>query len=242
MFTALYTIFGTTILLVIILLFLWQWRQPSWMGFRGRTLWDWLEIFTIPAYLGIASLVLGFVQLELAGLRAEEAAFQTYLDRISDTDLSNPDTHAIVRAQTSAVLTQVTGARSARVLRVLSELEAIHIARPDLEGHDLRRTELKGLDLRGLNFEEAKLKGADFEGALLQGSNFEDADLRGADFKEANLTDVDFSGANLRNASLARALVTNANFESAKNVSDDQWAKTCDRPNACMAHTEDDDD
>ncbi|NVK46205.1 MAG: pentapeptide repeat-containing protein [Rhodobacteraceae bacterium] len=244
MVTILYSLFGAIGTVVLTLVALWLWRKPRWTGFEGRTLWDWMGILTIPAYLGFGSLLLGFVQLELAALRAEEAAFQTYLDRISQMDLSDPGTLAIARAQTGAVMTQVTGPRAARVLQFLSDLDALAITRPDLENQDLRGAELKGLDLRGFSFEEADLRGVDFEGAQLTGASFEDANLKGADFKSADLSAADFAGANMRRVSLSFAAVAGAHFEQARHLSDSELEKACQTVGICLAerHKTDDTD
>ena len=242
MFTALYTLFGIVFALALLLIGLWHWRHPRWMGFGDKTLWDWMGILTIPAYLGFASLVLGLVQLQLGQLRAEEAAFQTYLDRVSAHDFSDPASHAILRAQTGAVLTQVTGPRAARVLQVLADLDALAIAAPDLEGHDLRGAELKGLRLSGLNFEKADLRGADLEGTDLHGSNFEEADLRGADLKGAVLTDTEFTGAKLHRATLDGALITGARLETARGLSERSLMRACQTVQTCRAGGERDDD
>lgn len=242
MFTILYVTFGAVAVLVLTLVTLWHWRRPKWTGFEGRTLWDWMGILTIPAYLGFGSLLLGLVQLEIADLRAEEAAFQTYLDRMSAMDLNDPKSHPIARAQTGAVLTQVTGPRAARVLQVLSDLKALAITRPDLDGHDLRKAELKGLDLSGFSFEDADLRGVDFEGARLWGASFEDANLNGADFKSADLSGADFTGATMRRVSLKGAVLSDTGLSGARHLSASTRDAACATPQACRAAPENDDD
>lgn len=241
MITILYILFAAVSALVVLLLSLWLWRKPGWTGFSGRTLWDWMGVLTIPAFLGFGSLLLGLVQLELASLRAEEAAFQTYLDRISQMDLAQAENHAIARAQTGAVMTQVTGPRAARVLQFLSDLDALTIAMPDLEGKDLRGAELKGLDLSGFSFEEADLRYVDFEGARLSGASFEDANLTGADFKGALLSDADFTGANMRGVTLAKAMTSGTMLAGARHLSRSELERACSQANACRTPDLDDD-
>ncbi|SFI55865.1 pentapeptide repeat-containing protein [Celeribacter neptunius] len=242
MFTVLYVTLGAVALLLTALITIWLWRRPGWTGFEGRTLWDWMGILTIPAYLGFGSLVLGLVQLEIAELRAEEAAFQTYLDRISALDLAEPQSQAIARAQTGAVMTQVTGPRAARVLQFLSDLGALKTIRPDLDGHDLRSAELKGLDLSGFSFEEADLRGVDFEGARLWNTSFEDANLKGADFKSADLSGTDFTGANMRGVTLSHALLSGTVLSGARHLSAAELARACAAERACREAEEEEDD
>lgn len=218
---------GGLLLVVFGICLIWMVRRPAWMGFRGKTLWDWVGVLSMPTLVGLGSLMLGLVQTQLGALRAEEQAFQTYLDRVSAMDLSDTDIHALARAQTGAVLTQVTGPRAARVLSFLDDLGMTAIVLPDLEEHDLRGAELKDRDLSYLNFEAADLRRADFEGAALIGTSFEEARLSGADFKSATLTEADFSEADMRGVSLDYARLDGADLALARHLDMDAVDRAC---------------
>lgn len=201
---------------------LWRWRRPGWLGFEGRTLWDWLSLLAVPLVVGFATVLINAGQQQLANERAAEAALQQYVDRISALVIDAPAgtdaearVTAIGRAQTLAALRLVDRDRAGRVLAFLADMDLLARFAISLEGMQLDGAELKGLVLAGMDFENASLRSADLEGALLAGADFEGADLARADFKGADLRGVDFDaarlsgtefdGADLRGAVLARA-------------------------------------
>jgi len=42
-------------------------KTPQWLGFKGKTLWDWLQLLGVPIFLAFATIGFGFVQFYLAG-------------------------------------------------------------------------------------------------------------------------------------------------------------------------------
>lgn len=218
---------GLVILAIVVTAVLWLWRKPGWMGFHGRTLWDWLGLLAVPVLVASGTLVLSTVQLRLESLRAQEQAIQVYLDHIVALDHSAVASGPIGRAQTRAVLTQVDGTRAARVLAFLDELDLIRVYVTGLEGISLAGADLKDLSLAGLDFDEADLARVDFEGAVLRGADFEDANLRFADFKGADLRNTDMTGARLSGADLNHADLRGADLTGAKGISEDDLSTAC---------------
>jgi len=213
---------ATLAALVLTLAALWRWRRPGWLGFEGRTLWDWLSLLAVPMVVGFATVLINAGQQHLANERAAEAALQQYVDRISALVLdvpAGPEAEAritaIGRAQTLAALRLVDRDRAGRVLAFLADMDLLARFSISLEGMRLDGADLKGLAMADVDFEDASLRGADLERAMLTGADFEAADLRGADFKgadlrgadfeDARLKGVEFDGADLRGAVLARA-------------------------------------
>ncbi len=201
---------------------LWRWRRPGWLGFEGRTLWDWLSLLAVPLVVGFATVLINAGQQHLANERAAEAALQQYVDRISALVLdaaAGPEAEARVtaigRAQTLAALRLVDRERAGRVLAFLADMDLLARFSISLEAMSLDGADLKGLSLAGIDFEDASLRGADLERAMLAGADFEAADLRGADlkgadlrggdFEDARLKGAEFDGADLRGTVLARA-------------------------------------
>lgn len=206
---------------------LWALRRPAWTGFEGRTLWDWLDLLAVPALLAAASLALGALQVRLETLRAEEAAFRAYLDRIKTLDPSDPKQRAFAEAHTLAVMTQVTGPRAGRVVLMLDRLGHIDWAAGALEGADLAGAEMKEMDLAGVKFDDANLREADLEGARLAGADFEGADLRGADLEKADASGADFSEARMRGADLEGTDLRGADLRQAKGLTRAQLRDAC---------------
>src|SRR5215203_4023897 len=109
-----------------------QQTKPSRWGLRGKTVWDWLQLFIVPLALVLIGLVFSMQQdarqqqienqraeaeRELAEQRAQDEALQAYLDQMGqlmlDKDLRGSEEESEVR----------TLAR-ARTLTVLSRLDS----------------------------------------------------------------------------------------------------------------------
>lgn len=244
---------------------IWRWRRPDWLGFEGRTLWDWLSLLAVPLVVGFATVLINAGQQRLANERAAEAALQQYVDRISALAIdrsSEPEAEARVtaigRAHTLAALRLVDRERAGRVLAFLADMDLLSQFSISLEDMHLDGAELKGLDLGGMDFEGATLRHADLEGAMLAGADFEGADLTGTDFKgadlsggdfhDARLSRAEFDGANLRGAALARASglksrqLARACYDATTTLPTDFAATTGQSPGCALDPSEIDDD
>ncbi len=178
-------------------------RLSSAIGFKGKTIWDLLQLLIVPALL--AGLALWFNNQasirdkQIAEDRAREEALQSYLDGFEglllqyDLRTSEPgdEVRSVARARTLTVLRGLNGARKGALLQFLYESRLIDKdnAVINLDGADLRGGDLFFADLRGVDLYFADLDGADLDGADLRGAN-----LSGADLREANLSGADLSG------------------------------------------------
>ena len=125
----------------------------SWTGFRGKTLWDWLELFIIPSVLTFGLLWFDLAenerareaeeqraksQLKVEEQRAKESALQLYLDRMTElllerklgTSERNNEVRSVARARTLTVLSQLDGRRKGFLLRFLYESGLISASNP----------------------------------------------------------------------------------------------------------------
>lgn len=188
------------LLATFLLVFLvWKAMRPKWMGFEGRTLWDWINVISVPMIVGLATLVINNAQKELEQRSLIESAVQNYFDRVSTLVLSGEQkpelTEIVIRAQTKAILNLVEGEGAGRILAFLSEMELLKRIASEFEGLNLAGSDLKGLDLSEMDFEDSDLSHAELEGA-----NFSGADFEGVEFDGADLDGALFIGADLRDA------------------------------------------
>jgi hypothetical protein len=152
---------------------------PKWTGFRGRTIWDWLQLLIIPFVLA----VIGFYftsaqeyahQLELEARRAAEAreleeqrlqnaALQTYLagmrelllDKNLRTSGEDSEIRAVARAQTRSTLVQLSPEGQGTAIQFLYEASLINKEHPVVSLSDVR---LRGADLSHLDLSGADLR------------------------------------------------------------------------------------
>jgi hypothetical protein len=154
-------------------------RWPRWTGFRGKTLWDFLQLLIVPLMLVAIGLVFSLQQdarqqrvedqraeaeRELAVQRAQDEALQAYLDQMSglllERDLraseKGSEVRTLARARTVTVIQRLDSDRNGNVIRFLDEAGLT-----DKEQSSIRL--LAGADLRG-----AHLEGADLHKAALK--------------------------------------------------------------------------
>jgi uncharacterized protein YjbI with pentapeptide repeats len=202
----------------VILIFAGHWLNEAWTGFRGKTLWDWLNllgVLAIPVVVGLGTVWFTTKQGQVSDVtnkdNQRESALQSYLDRMSELLLkenlrkSEPDAEIwnIARVRTLTVLRALDPKRKGSVLRFLSESGLINII--DLSEADLTEAELCEVNLEGARLERAKLCKAN-----LMGANLMVANLRRADLSDAYLVDADLSKANLTTAKLKGARLSAA--------------------------------
>jgi uncharacterized protein YjbI with pentapeptide repeats len=219
-------------------------RSPGWLGFRGKTLWDWLQLLIVPAILIGVTFAWSATQSRSDNRRedrrSQDATLQAYLDQMSGLMLDkrllsspfNAPVRSVARTVTLTTLRRLEGERKAEVVRFLHEAGLIDrevtftVDRPavvDLTGGDLTGADLEGADLEDAVLTGADLTDAELESAILSGTNLTGADLRGVDLRGADLQGVDLEGADLTGADLTGANVTDANLvgailEGARNL------------------------
>jgi uncharacterized protein YjbI with pentapeptide repeats len=236
-----------------------DYTTPTGEFMRAKTLWDWTELLIIPFVLAIGAFALNrserAVEREIAEDRAalertiatdrqQEAALQSYLDRMADLLLReklrttrNKEVRDVARIRTLTALRGLDGTRKGLVLRFLIEANLLAKEKTivDLTGADLNNaglnhanladTFLRGVELRhallaktllhSADLSNADLSNADLNSANLSSANLRDADLRDADLRGADLRGADLRGADLRGADLTGADLTGANLRAA---------------------------
>jgi uncharacterized protein YjbI with pentapeptide repeats len=220
-------------------------RLPDRLGFRGKTLWDWLQLLIVPAILIGVTFAWSATQTRgdnkredrrIAADRAaaeearQDATLQGYLDQMSGLMLHEKlltakfgsPVRAVANTVTQTTLRRLNGERQGEVVRFLSEALLLVGERPpiDLGGTDLRRADLRhaslqNANLEGINLEGVNLTGANLESANLPQANLRGANLGGANLYDANLAEATLAGANLSEALLDRATLADTDLESA---------------------------
>ncbi len=239
-------IVGILILAGIVWLVTGKW--PDWTGFIAKILLDLMQLLIIPIGLAIVVYWLNEYsnqrkqaaetektrqwETEIAEKRAEternmatdnrqEAALQTYLDRMAELLLDKKlresevvsEVRAVAWARTSTVLRRLDTYRKGAVLRFLYEADLIH---KDKTVINLSQADLNEADLSGANLCLASLIGANLIGANLIGANLYEANLIGANLSGANLYEASLIGAWLHGANLSGANLSGANLSGAK--------------------------
>lgn len=216
----------------------------SWTGFadftnpdgeyvRGKTLWDWMDLFLIPIFLALSAFYLNrserendrkraeeraILDREMATDRQQEAALQMYLDRMTELLLreklrttKNKEVRNVAKTRTFAILEGLDSRRKGLVVRFLKESGLIEKAvvvsldGANLNGADLTGANLRGANLKGAILGEATLMIADLSGANLAKSYLYNANLVSADFSGANLSKALCFGASFSGSDLRRA-------------------------------------
>jgi len=201
---------------------------------RGKTLWDWLQLFIVPIILAIGGFWFSQIQKhneqkaieqrektdrEAVSENQREAALQTYFDRMSELLLKeqlskskrDDEIQIIARTRTLTVLNGLDSTRKKSLLRFLQESGLIRrnadISVLNMEGADLGGAELDQIDLKNADLHGTNLSKSNLKHAKLSNINLSTADLRGA-----NLYDVNLYGANLSGAHLDRVDLRGANL------------------------------
>jgi hypothetical protein len=217
-------------------------RLPDWLGFRGKTLWDWLQLLIVPAILIAVTFAWSATQTRsdnkredrrIAADRAaaekarQDATLQAYLDEMSGLMLKEKlrtskdiGVRDVARTITLTTLRRLDGERKAEIVQFLFEASLLNdYPVVNLEGADLEHANLQSATLTfGGGFGPvvgANLTGADFTDANLAGAYLDFADLTRANLKRADLVGAHLAEANLTGANLEDAELSNANLEDA---------------------------
>lgn len=201
-----------------------------WMGFSGKTTWDWLSLLGVPLTLALLGYILQRQERSRAERVAKEEILQVYFDRLStlliDKNIlaiaKNPMISGngelldasinVIRARTLSILRRFEGdpKRIDSVIRFLRESGVFSKAGLHFDGADFIDADLRDTNLGGISLREAKLTGANLTYASLSKAN-----LQGAHLREANLVGAQLRKANLARAYLAEANLTRANLAEA---------------------------
>ena len=212
-------------------------KQSRW-GFRGKTVWDFLQLLIVPLMLVAIGLVFSLQQdarqqrvedqrakaeRELAEQRAQDEALQAYLDQMSglllERDLraseKGSEVRTLARARTLTVLGRLAPSHKTALMQFLVEADLVQ----RVDGRDpiisLRGANLSDVFLNGANLSGADLVFAELGGADLSATDLSGIDLVGADLSDANLASAFLREANLKGAVLRNASLYNADLSKA---------------------------
>lgn len=202
---------------------------------RGKTLWDVLQLLVVPLVLAGVGLLFTAQQehatQQTSDAQRQDALLSAYLDRMSDLmkqglgGATSPSwAQMAARARTMATIGRLDAARSAILVRFLSDLQLIPMV--DLSGVDVA-----GADLHNTNLERVKMNFANLTNAYMRS-----ADLRRADLRHAILTGADVTGANLTGADLHHSHLSGVIW---KNTTCPDGTKSDDNrtsPSSCIGH------
>ncbi|MFN8403346.1 MAG: hypothetical protein U0V48_07300 [Anaerolineales bacterium] len=114
----------------------------DWTGFKGKTLWDWMELFLIPIALAITAYWLNSqdkrIDREVAKENRQEQTLQSYLDYVSELIFEQklidclPESEMspvvkVAKAKTILALRQLNFERREAIFRFLKRYGAIRV-------------------------------------------------------------------------------------------------------------------
>ena len=210
-------------------------QYTSIIGFRGKTLWDWLELLIVPAALGAGAIWFNnmanlradeierqreAVQRDIEDQRAKDVVLSTYFGDLSNLLLERgllesqrgSSVRGIARAKTLSALSQLDGSRKGFVVRFLYDVELINGSSPLLY--------LGGAITGEPAVDEIVPSRGDLNKAVLHRLflgelNLTRVHMVGADFRWAILDRANFIGTDLRNADFTGARLREAKLSGA---------------------------
>jgi len=225
-------IFFLTILIVAILV---GYRYPS-VGFsnytspsgefeRGKTFWDWMQLFVIPLILARLAYRLSSAQrnkeLKIAQLEKSADALKNYLDYMTklliEQDYTDDEKFEgaarLMRARTLIVLESLNGKQKGHLLRFLIETELLDKEQTYLK---MKRANLTKLELDPGGYGDFNLDGVNLDSANLEWCHFQNIQMNGVSMRNANLENVDLTSASLEYILLNHSDIYNAKLSKAK--------------------------
>lgn len=210
-------------------------KKASRWGFRGKTVWDWLQLLVVPLVLAVLGFLFAMQQEARQQALEQDAQLQAYLDQMStlliEEDLrtaeEGSEARTLARARTLTILEGLDPSRRTQVLRFLIEAQLVQrvdgkgpvigLGQANLQGVQLVGASLQGAELQLADFTDAYLVGADLTGAVLTSATLRNTQLgRDADPQTgAFLTKADLTLADLRGANLSGVYLNNANLQMA---------------------------
>lgn len=211
------------------------------LGVKGKSSWEWLELLIIPLFLAIGAFYLESQverrqeriaqeryeqDLQIATQKAKQEVLANYIERMQELLLDGglrqseerSEVRSIARAITTIAIKELDYERNILLIDFLQESRLL--GKTEEENNESNRTGislLAGLDLRNSELTGVNLINADLRGTTLAGADLESADLSGSDLSNtsspfANFKFTNFSGANLTGAYFGEANLAGAIF------------------------------
>ena len=251
-----------SILLVIIIS---NWISNfKWSGFQKKSFWDWLQLLIVPLMLAFGGLYVNYAfetrDKQIAEEGKKQELLKDYFSKMQTLILAektlpksnnkptgspsldqnqpklSPESQAIAKALTFAVLDELDGKRKGKVISYLADSKLI-IEDPTLKSKseiNLEHANLKDIVLQDVVMPFVKINNADMTNARLDNVDLSNSDLADSDLSEAtlknvklieakvygvnftktNLTGVNFSNTDLNNSNFYNATLDNITFSS----------------------------
>jgi hypothetical protein len=208
---------GVSVTAIIVLLAIGG-AASSWTGFRGKTVWDFLQLLIVPLVLAVIGLWFATRQdarqqqfenqrsdaeRKFADQRSQDEALQSYLDQMSQLLLDSK----LLEAEQDTPLCTVAQARTSTLILRLDAEHNESVTRFLINSGLAVSGEASARLLREITLSHATLSDAYLSGADLSYADLSYADLSGADLRNANL-----SNAVLSNVLLSNAVLSDANL------------------------------
>jgi len=222
-------------------------KQSRW-GFRGKTVWDFLQLLIVPLMLVAIGSVFSLQQdarqqriedqraqaeRELAEQRAQDEALQAYLDQMSQLILERKlleaepgdPVHTLAQARTSTVILRLDAEHNESVTRFLFN-SGLAVRSNERVGVEYLRPPLPGVPVRSEAsarlLSRIALPHATLSGAKLFSADLILADLTGADLSGADLFDANLKNVYLRGADLRGADLSGADLSGAEGITNEE--------------------
>lgn len=220
----------------------------TWTGFQTKTLWDWLDLLIIPIVLALGAFFLNRseriveretenkrakLEHEIAKDRQQEAAFQSYIDRMSELLLEKKllttnaqEVRDIARTLTLSVMRGLDKGRNKLIIQFLREAGLTTNKHSIFKDARIEDMDLTFLPLRGFNLQNT----------VLLGSKLNNADLFNSNMQNVNLSGINMKYANLESADLRRALLIDTDLQFAYLIETNLFSAYLSRANLQMAN------
>lgn len=219
--------------------------EKSWLGFRGKTLWDVMALLIVPMVLAAGGFLLNSIAderqkaIEQAETerqkardedRGRETALQSYFEKMTalrvseglDQSGAKPEVLSIARVKTLTLIRDLDSRRKGLLLQFLHESDLITRGGPSpaLTPDEEQRCSDPLPSARDQAKSVVSLRDADLRGVALTNAILHEVVLGGADLREADLRTGDLRhaslvGTDLRGANLGAADMDSANLDGA---------------------------
>lgn len=225
------------------------WR---WTGFKGKKLWDWLDLALVPLILASGAFLLDELattrEARIATERYQQDQLSKYFDLMTGSGQSSQGLLTLIlqegeqgssQKRKRKERIQIAQVRTLNTLRILGKQQKGDLVRFLYEtgliscnnSGDVKSSSCSSLSLQGADLRGAYLYTANLANANLKGADFTSADLSHANLIAANLFDAKFHKANLYKAGLHNSNYSNAKFCKTKMPDGTQNNRDCDRIN-----------
>ncbi len=216
---------------------------PDWTGFKGKKLWDWLDLLLVPSILaiGISLIEINENKAQRYSLNEQykQQILRDYLEEMTNLIFNKQKMKTLRNGKEYSPEREVLASKTYAILEILGEDKKRKSQIIRFIGNSslsrliaIRRSKLNNLDLSDVDLTGADLRKTDLSNTKLKGANLKEANL-----KEANLCGTDLSNTNLENTIFTNAKYNEKTKLPKNSISKSQIqsmskynSKSCDMP------------